>query len=311
MPGVRLSMSWEGSRNELLASYVLSSVATVVRVPRDADFGLDLLCTLTDKKDNLLYAGTAFGVQVKPASQKAVTYGGLNQHKAEWKRYEIEWLYGQDQPVVLCIVDQTKWEVKLYSTNRIWRLRWMNGLETGRVQLAPDCEAQADAEEFLWKALPQVDDSPQCGDGRSYTIPLGRPIFQLLVRDQSLAHSRCDLRRCLDEWLRLDYKNIMHHRMDIPYMEEWTEWRPNEVPLGLKYHVYHNPEPNQNVREILGSIEPAVVALYANLCRQRQLQKLASLRPILRLIRDYGATHQDFVEACLSGTLAPSGEAGC
>ena len=61
MTGLLLAKPWEGHRNEAFAEYVLSSIATVVRVPRQADFGFDLLCTLTRYAGNVLYAGRSFG----------------------------------------------------------------------------------------------------------------------------------------------------------------------------------------------------------------------------------------------------------
>ena len=99
MTGLQLASFWEGNRAQLFATHVLSSVAAVVPVPVPMDFGHDLLCLLTRRKDNALYAGRAFGVQVKSGSIREIRYGGLND-KQTWKKYELDWLYDQHQPLI-------------------------------------------------------------------------------------------------------------------------------------------------------------------------------------------------------------------
>jgi len=100
------------------------------------DFGHDLLCTLTRHEGRALYAGRAFGVQVKSASDPAIRYGGLNDRR-EWKRYEVEWLYDQHQGFVVCVVDLKNWTVSLYSTQFRWWVPWQKGTP-GEVVLVPD-----------------------------------------------------------------------------------------------------------------------------------------------------------------------------
>jgi len=124
MPGLQWSTFWEGNRAELFATYILSSVAAVVPVPRPVDYGLDLLCTLTRRDNRALYAGRAFGVQVRSISRSEVKYGGVNR-EGDWREHEVEWLYGQDQPILLCLVDLKEWRIRLYSTVRVWWVRWM------------------------------------------------------------------------------------------------------------------------------------------------------------------------------------------
>ncbi len=88
MTGLILATPWEGNRNEAFAEYVLSSVAAVMRVRREADFGYDLLCTLMHYDDGMLYAGRSFGVQIKPAGEPTVTYGRIDGKNGIWKKYE-------------------------------------------------------------------------------------------------------------------------------------------------------------------------------------------------------------------------------
>jgi len=293
MPGLQLASFWEGNRSELLATYILSSVAAVVPVPAKFDFGLDLLCTITRHEGRALYAGRAFGVQVKSASEREVSYGGLNDG-GQWKDYELKWLYGQDQPIILCIVDLKQWNVKLYSTLRMWWVRWMRGMP-GEVVLVPDLEIEdfkgrSDDNRYPYTPLGRTRNGKKLGDGYSYRVPLGKPIAVVGVNDPETRDRRDMLRKCLDAWVELDYRNIRHYRMGVPYTEEWEQWGPNVPPSRqerTRITYFSNPTPDKNIKEILLSFAPAVVALLHNLQAQNQEEKLRSVIPTARLVRDY------------------------
>jgi len=181
MTGLLLASPWEGNRSEAFAEYVLSSIATVVRAPRQADFGFDLLCTLTHYSDKALYAGKSFGVQVKlkPPSREKVTYGALHKKngKWKWKGHQIDWLFNQDQPLFLAIVDLKIHTLSLYSTHRIWWVYNEIG-KPGQIVLVPDAQPTNNigSSWLKRKILPTLDGGKEAGDGFSYEVPLGEPV---------------------------------------------------------------------------------------------------------------------------------------
>src|SRR5690349_11825195 len=106
MAGLQSGFSWQGDQAEIFAQCVLSDIAAVVRVPRQLDFGFDFLCTLVHKRESMVYTGMSFGVQVKSPSTAITSFGGFDKPpeklNRKWKPYEIDWLYSQKQPLVLC-----------------------------------------------------------------------------------------------------------------------------------------------------------------------------------------------------------------
>ena len=295
MPGLQLASFWEGNRAQLFATHVLSSVAAVVPVPVPMDFGHDLLCTLTRRERHALYAGRAFGVQVKAAGSPEICYGRLG-NDGRWKRYEIDWLYGQDQPLIVCIVDLRHWAVKLYSPQFMWWVLWQKRAP-GEVVLTPDLQLDdyTDAEgrsmqnRYRSTPLPKAADGSRAGDGFSYRVPLGHPIASVSVKDQEAAEFRDHLRECLDRWLTLDYRNLTHRNLKVPYVEELTDWATNELPRehGTLWHLF-GPSKDQNIREILSSIAPAIASLMHNLNHQKQIERLDAVKPVATLIHEYG-----------------------
>lgn len=295
MPGLQLASFWEGNRAQLFATYVLSSVAAVVPVPVPMDFGHDLLCTLTRLERPALFAGRAFSVQVKSKSDPEIRYGGLNERR-EWKRYEIDWLYEQQQSFVVCVVDLKEWTVNLYSTQFMWWIPWQKGTP-GEVILVPDLplddfrEAEGRSMENRYRsaALENASDGSRPGDGFSYRIPLGNPIVSVSVKEQEAAEFREQIRGCLERWVGLDYRNLTYRRLKVPYVEEWITWVTNEPPTPPgNLWCFHNPTHDKNIKEILSSISPAIASLMHNLNRQGQYDKLEVVKPLASLIHEYG-----------------------
>jgi hypothetical protein len=259
------------------------------------DFGHDLLCTLTTRDQHALYAGQAFAVQVKSRSEPECRYGGLN-NRGEWKRYELDWLYNQRQSFMVCVVDLKKWTVDLYSTQFMWWVPWQKGTP-GEVILVPDLslddftEAQGRSMENRYRStrLPTAEAGVRPGDGFSYRVPLGNPIVSVSVREHEAIAFRDQVRSCLERWVGLDYRNLTHWQLKVPYVEEWVSWSTNAppVPPGKLWHFF-NATPDQNIKEILASIAPAVASLMHNLNHQGQLEKLKVVTPLATLAHAYG-----------------------
>jgi|GEM_PF-5022139 len=291
MPGRQLQGFWEGSRSELFAIYVLSRAASVAAVPHEYDLGADLLCTLVSSEDRFLHAGRAFVVQVKSASDPVWTLGGFDD-QGNWKRHEIEWLYDQDQPMLLCVVDKEALEVRLYSTSRMWGLHWHVG-PPAVVNLAPDDDftrvrgglsLEADYSE---QPIPAAADAPYRGGKNSYTIPLGGPILAVNLSEAELP-ATTQIHDCLKPWLDLDYRNIAYRKLRVPHVAEWVEWEVNKPPKGVVMHRYYdNPQRDKNVPELLGAIAPAVTSLLLNLRQQGQLEKLSPAVALAELAKEY------------------------
>ena len=265
MTGLLLAKPWEGHRNEAFAEYVLSSIATVVRVPRQADFGFDLLCTLTRYAGNVLYAGRSFGVQVKPISDKKIGYGGVK--KKKWKRYEINWLFKQDQPLFLGIVDLENHSLCLYSTHRMWWLYNEIDRNPGKIVLMPDVQPQGNVSMnwFNRRRLPLLDRGKKAGDGFSYQIPLGEPVAKIELElleseDPEDRWLRSRMETTIKDAIDLNYRNIMNSKSKIAITEDQDVWTGGIY----KHSIYYHATNDDNKKELFISISNAITSLLQN-----------------------------------------------
>ena len=95
MPGARHPSFRLGDRTELLLEFCLNTVAFTTRVPRQEDIGHDFFCVLSEIRDNLIWAGPSFTVQVKSDSAPLVFE----------KPHEVAWVKDLENPFFLAVAD--------------------------------------------------------------------------------------------------------------------------------------------------------------------------------------------------------------
>ena len=291
MPGRRNASFHDGDRSEYLATFVLSSIAAATPIPRQEDYGLDLICSLTRRGDDgALYVEDGFGVQVKSASEKKVTYGGMTRktktRPSEWKEWEPKWLFHQDNPFFLAFVSKEQWRVKLYSATRMWGVQWSSG-GPYRISLVPDRQHfDGDPPNHRYRQKPGPSDGV---DGKGiWEVALGNPILDLTPQEIEDPEFRHRAYVCLKHWVEIDRRNLVHHQLGIPFTIEPEHWETNKAPSdSLVIYIDFNPTPDMNIGRILSSIAPAIVSLVFNFHAQGQTKKLQSVKPMLRLLAEY------------------------
>jgi hypothetical protein len=291
MSGRRSHAFHEGDRSEYLLTFFLSSIATVTPIPRQEDYGLDFICALTHKEGPSLYVEKEFALQAKSISEQYVAYGGFNR-KDEWKKWEVEWLFQQTHPLFIASIDRNKWKVKLFSTARMWFVRYLSG---------PPFEIR-----FLLKELPKPEtaerfqnnlvekSSSEMGDRKCWTIPLGKPIVEIEVQQLEDPYFRKEIRGCIDKWIDLERKNIYNRQLGIPISVEFEHWDTNKTPMGclltmrsednIKYYPFYNSTPGWHIDQALAAMTAPALALALNSAIQGRSEELEAVKPVLELL---------------------------
>ena len=123
----RLKSYRSGDQSEDLAQYLLSQFSAVTAVARQNDFGIDKICALTRTEGQYVYVGATFGVQLKSKGHKPIMYGGADKKTGTWREWDVKWLYGQDYPIFVGVVDRRSRRIRIFSTARIWWVLWVRG----------------------------------------------------------------------------------------------------------------------------------------------------------------------------------------
>jgi hypothetical protein len=207
MPGAQPIGPRYGGSAELLAEFVLSSMAFVSRVPRQEDVGHDLLCVLAERSGRMMLAGPFFTVQVKNRRQRLVYE----------KDYELTWLRNQQNPFFLCFADTETLTVELFST---WHMLdgFLAASDATRIVLVPENDG-----EVVRPIETEADRSEQ-------RISLGQAVLRIHAQEVVDPTRVGALAAAMREWVELDRQNIVNRSAGMYWVTGPVAYATNSSP---------------------------------------------------------------------------------
>jgi hypothetical protein len=211
----------EGSRSEYLAQYIFSAFGPSVPVPHQEDHGIDLFCTLSERKGSRAWPTAYYSVQVK-STDESWTFEGPE---------SVEWLLKYPAPLLLCIVDKKLAQVRIYQTTARFQaavsleppssIRLIPGIagEGDVVHWIPDYEfGQRPDGTFVWRP--------------NDTFELSAPILQFTVNDLMDEELFKVYRDILSFWIYHDLNNVRRQQMGMRSVWMISGYETNAVPTG-------------------------------------------------------------------------------
>jgi hypothetical protein len=133
----------EAARSEYLAHYVFAAFGTCVPIPRQEDTGLDLHCTLTERKGQRIWPIAPYSVQVKSALDKSDLKPWVLESKDS-----VQWLIEHPLPVLLCYVIKNDGRILIYHTSPRFYV-WSSATLPERVELKPGIGHEGSSRNWL------------------------------------------------------------------------------------------------------------------------------------------------------------------
>jgi hypothetical protein len=282
MPGAMWLPFRKGNRSEYLALYILSALGIVVKVPREEDIGADFYCSLTKIEGNRMSFYAPFLVQVKSESEKEVIYGGPDK-KGRWKKEEIEWLFSQELPLLIGLVDKEKLTLGLYSTSNMWSARYLGG-NTGQVVLQPNIPDKQGEAVPMPKPYEMEEWTTDIGDRKKWEVPLGPPVVFISIDELENEETMEHYRQILQIPLHLEQQNISYRRLRV-HFSAWpfkVETNKPSTVYGVNYAF--NPTPGVNTDGQLKSLAPIIATLAFNYKSQKRYTELEKLKKVVQLL---------------------------
>jgi hypothetical protein len=276
----------QGNRSEYLALYILSALGVVVKVPKEEDIGADFHCSLAHMDGNRMTFHSPFLVQTKSISESTISYGGIDENK-RWRKEEINWLFSQEIPLLIGLVDKSNSTLKLYSTSNMWAAYYSSGT-VGELVFQPDTPSKLGDPVSMPKGS-EVNDWPQgIGDGKRWEVPLGPPLVTISVDDSENKENAMKFRNILSFPLWLEQENITYRRLKVHY-SKWPliiNTNKLEEKFGFGVFAAANYTPGANTDDQIKALAPIITTLAMNLKFQQRLTELEQLREIVKMIPD-------------------------
>lgn len=194
----------EGSRSEYLAQYVFSMFGTSVPVLHQEDHGIDLFCSLTERKGRRSWPVAYYSVQVKSTTDPWLLEGPDS----------VQWLLRYPAPLFLCTVDKSAARLLVYQLTARFQAAVLTDLPA-RLALVPGQPG---------------DGKAAVGWDREGNLGLGAPILDFTISDL-LDDGRFELfSEILRFWVLNDMDNLRRQQMGARLASGPGRYATNKIP---------------------------------------------------------------------------------
>lgn len=305
MPGNLWAPFREGARTEYLSQYVLATLGVAVPVPRQEDIGADFHCTLAEPDGNRLTFRGSFLVQVKSLSEKdRLVYGGTDK-AGRWKKEEVDWLFGQDLPFFIALVDKKTLTLDLFSTSNKWQSIYNSG-RPGAVCLQPGIPSGKSDLVGFPNPEPQTAWPQGIGDGNLWRVPLGPSLVSINIDDLEDKEKLKVFRKILQWAIELELNNIRYTRLNVHFnrwplkikTNQWEENVAKEYGVGVAAARLKG----MNVVEQLKAMAPIACTLALNYKLQNDKAGFMAMKALVKLLPD-GLQEKEELKALVQGLV--------
>jgi len=274
----------QGNRSEYLALYILSALGIAVYVQRTEDIGVDFYCSLAQKKGRILTFHSPFLVQVK-SNHRKICYGGPNKKSKKWKKEQIDWLFSQELPFFIAVVDKINYKLELYSTSNMWSAHYKDG-NVGEVVLELN-QPKGKDEVFAPEDSLIVQDWPEgIGNGKRVIVPLGYALVSISLNEVENQDKLEMYRQILKASIQMEQENITYRRLGVHFSKWPHRYTTNNFIQAEAVNFVANPIPGTNTDRQLESIKPIIVTLAYNYKVQGQSEAILRLKPLIPLLKN-------------------------
>ncbi len=275
MSGTRLFNFRQGDRSEYLATYFFSAIGLVTPVPRQEDIGFDLVCSIADQETGNLTFNNQFLVSVKSLSSPNIELHPTDNPNESLPH--LSWLYRQELPLLLALIDKDNQEVRVYSTLPVWFL-YFEGKPCGSMSLIPridpeftDDVSRPRQEEHELSTIP----------GKyHFNVDLGHPIVRATINDISDTDKLKVIKDQLRYGVNIARSTITHAQLGIPYFY----WFHKTYPDGSKPNSAFITYAIQSDRQNFQYTAPALISMAMH---YKFISDQAKLEAIVQLLKSF------------------------
>ncbi len=255
MSGSRYFNFREGDRSEYLATYFFSAFGLVTPVPRQEDIGFDLVCSIADQELGRLTFNHQFLVSVKSVSTPNIE---LEPTKSEDGTLpHLSWLFRQELPLLLAVIDKDAQSLRVYSTLPIWFIYFENP-DCGALNLVPRLDAANTADVGRPIKGPELASLP---GAFTYSVDLGHPILRLTVADLSAPDRIRVAKRHLRAAVNYGRLTSLQVQLGVPYFYWFARTSADGALPTPAFFANQLPDIKEAQEYVYSRIAPTLISL--------------------------------------------------
>ncbi len=227
----------KGDRAEYITQGIFSALGYSLQILRQEDFGIDFLCTLTEKNKIVSYPTRSFTVQLKTNYNNIVI-------STDRKKYK--WLFENYLPFFICVFNDTQNRVDFFSTSLLNHYLIKN--PSNAVKISFHLQSGKGYSELNLPSHKQKN--------KIFKIDLGRPFLSIAI-NELVKNNIVEERKCIiEKVLKVEYENIVYRNLQLPFMRWLHKYRTNKgkITFGWAHYSDERIINSQNLLENIGNI---------------------------------------------------------
>lgn len=278
MSGVKSYSFREGDRSEYLAQFLLSAAGLCTFIPRQEDIGFDFSCSIADQEDGILTFGYPYLISIKSRSSPSIDIKpSPTAIQADDSRH-VAWLFRQEQPILLGVVDKNSVSLHVFSLLPLWFLYYHGGPDIGSISLNPRFNPAETGDVGIPNKGAELTNWPK---HYHYDVDLGHPIAILdlpTIKDETrLCATKKRLRLAVD----FAERNLLHYRLQIPHFYWFQKTFPDASVL--QPAVSYDPvPPTPKARQtIMKELAPSLISFALHFKEAGDVESLRACAQLL------------------------------
>jgi len=275
MSGVRTYSFREGDRSEYLAQFLLSAIGLCTAIPRQEDIGLDFLCSIADQEQDVLSFGYQFMVSVKSLSSPNID---LTVPEKRRDQKHVEWLFRQDTPLFLGVVDKNTVSIRLFSLLPLWFVFYEGGPVCGSISIKPRLDPTQTGD----VGKPTRTPVPEWPRMFHFDVDVVHPIAVITlesIKDREQLRAAKGNLRAAARFARL---NLVHHQLQIPHFYWFARGNPDGSAIQPAFYYLPVPKEKPRQLEIMKQLAHSLISIAMHDKETANHERLGAIRVLLR-----------------------------
>lgn len=238
----KLNSVRKGDRAEYITQGIFSALGYSIQILRQEDYGIDFLCTITEKDIHVSYPTKSFTVQLKTAKDNIV-YNVTNPKK-------IKWLLENNLPFFICHFDNIKNQVDFYSTSILNKYIITKPLGVTKIsfQLLPE-PGECTVHLGIHKKGNKI-----------FNLLLGSPFLSISLNDLSSEPIIEERKSILNKVINIETENIVYRNLGLPFMRWLHQYETNILKMAVGW-AHFSDDGIIKSRELLEKIGHIIMSL--------------------------------------------------
>lgn len=251
----KLNSVRKGDQAEYIAQGIFSALGYSIQILRQEDYGIDFLCTLTEKSKAVSYPTKSFTIQLKTSDKNII-----------FPVSKLKWVENLKLPFIICQFDNAKNSIDFYFTSQLYHY----------LITKPPSITKISFRHIKSKNQSRVHLYSHNENNKIFVLPTVSPFLSIAIKDLSNESLINEKKNILEKIIDIDNDNIMYKNLSLPFMKWVHKYKTNNSKMEVKWAHFADDGiiTSQNLLKKIGHIILSLTYTYKSEGKDDEYNKL-------------------------------------